>query len=108
MSYSITLTANFKREAKRLTKKYPSLKSELEALGDELAENPTLGTALGNDVFKIRLAISSKGRGKSGGGRVITYVRFDNETILLLSIYNKGEKDSISDAEIRRLLATYV
>ena len=59
-------------------------------------------------MMYTRLDISSKGRGKSGGGRVITYVRLDDETVLLLSIYNKGEKDSISDAEIRQLLAAYV
>ena len=48
MSYSIVLTDHFKREAKKLTKKYRSLKAELEALGDELAENPTTGTPLKN------------------------------------------------------------
>lgn len=58
-----------------LTKKYRSLKSELENLGKELSENPTSGTPLGNDVYKVRLAISSKGKGKSGGARVITCVR---------------------------------
>lgn len=107
MSYRITLTSNFKKEAKRLSKKYPSLKTELIVLGKELAENPTLGIALGNSVFKIRLAIASKGRGKSGGARVITYAEVDNQTVLLLSIYNKGEKETITDSEIQALLHTY-
>ena len=57
MSYSVILTDNFRREAKRLTKKYPSLKAEIETLGDELIQTPTLGTALGNDVYKIRYFI---------------------------------------------------
>jgi len=81
--------------------------TELEVLGQELSEEPTLGIPLGNDVYKIRLAISSKGKGKSGGSRVITYVQIDDETVLLLSIYNKGEKDSISDQEIQKLLDEY-
>ena len=107
MSYSVILSGNFKKEAKRLVRKYPSLKNELTALGEALAENPTLGIPLGNDVFKIRLAVASKGRGKSGGARVISYVQFVDETVLLLSIYNKGEKDTISDQEIQRLLEGY-
>ena len=76
-------------------------------MGEALAENPTLGTPLGNDVFKIRLAVASKGRGKSGGARVISYAQFVDETVLLLSIYNKGEKDTISDQEVQLLLEEY-
>ena len=55
-------------------------------------------------MYKIRLAISSKGKGKSGGARVITYVQVNEEIVLLLSIYNKGEKDAIPDKEITRLI----
>jgi hypothetical protein len=47
MSFSIELTELFKKEAKKLTKKYRSLKVELEALGNELVENPTTGISLG-------------------------------------------------------------
>lgn len=108
MSFNIIASENFKKEAKRLSKKYRSLKTELEVLGQELSAYPTLGTPLGNDVFKIRLAISSKGKGKSGGARVITYVQINDETVLLLSIYNKGDRDSISDLEIQRLLEGYI
>ena len=108
MSYDIILTDNFKKEAKRLIKKYPSLRIELVALGEELSENPTLGVHLGNEVYKIRLAIASKGRGKSGGARVISYVQIDQETVLLLSIYNKGEQNSISGKEIMDLLKEYL
>jgi mRNA-degrading endonuclease RelE of RelBE toxin-antitoxin system len=104
MSYSIELTDNFKKEAKKLQKKYPSLKSELEELGNTLAESPTTGTHLGNNVYKIRLAIKSKGKGKRGGARVMTQVKIVNEKVYLFSIYNKGEKDDISDQEIQELI----
>ncbi len=104
MSFNVIASDNFKKEAKRLTKKYRSLKAELKMLGQELSQEPTLGITLGNDIYKIRLAISSKGKGKSGGARVISYVQLDNETVLLLSIYNKGEKDSISDKEIQQII----
>ncbi len=62
MNYSIELSDNFKKEAKRLVKKYRSLKSEIAALVDELETDPTKGTPLGNDIYKIRLAIASKGK----------------------------------------------
>ncbi len=104
MSYSIVPTDNFKKEAKRLIKKYASLKSELEKLNDELEEKPTLGTHLGNDIYKIRLAIASKGKGKSGGARVMSFVKVIDTTVYLFSIYNKGDKDSISDKEIQEIL----
>jgi len=104
MSYKVELTDNFKKEAKRLTKKYKSLKNEIIDLVNELEENPTIGTHIGNDVYKIRLAIKSKGKGKSGGARIMSFVKvFENE-VLLFSIYNKGEKDSISNEEIKELI----
>ncbi|MBP6433011.1 MAG: type II toxin-antitoxin system RelE/ParE family toxin [Ferruginibacter sp.] len=107
MSYKIELSANFKKEAKKLTKKYPSLKAELETLFAELEQNPTLGTPLGNDIYKIRLAMASKNKGKSGGARVMSFVKITDTSVLLFSIYNKGDKDSISDKEIQELIKGY-
>lgn len=104
MSFSIELTDHFKKEAKKLTKKYRSLKAELEALGNNLAENPTTGTPLGNDVYKVRLAIASKGKGKSGGARVITFVKVVQETVYLVSIYDKGQLDNLTKDQIIELL----
>jgi mRNA-degrading endonuclease RelE of RelBE toxin-antitoxin system len=108
MSYSIELSANFKKEAKRLTKKYPSLKTELAELFTELEENPTLGTPLGNDIYKIRLAIASKNKGKSGGARVLSFVKVTQSTVLLFSIYSKGEVDSLTDKQIQELIKEYL
>jgi mRNA-degrading endonuclease RelE of RelBE toxin-antitoxin system len=59
MSYNVELSENFKKEAKKLSKKYPSLKTELTRLFTELQENPTIGIPLGNDIYKIRIAITS-------------------------------------------------
>lgn len=108
MSYSIELSANFKKEAKRLTKKYPSLKIELAELFTELEENPTTGTPLGNDIYKIRLAIASKNKGKSGGARVLSFVKVTQTTVLLFSIYNKGEVDNLTDKEVKELIKDYL
>ena len=80
------------------------MKSEYAALIEVLEENPQKGISLGNNCFKIRLAIASKGRGKSGGARVITHFYIENETVFLLAIYDKSEKIDISDKELKELL----
>jgi mRNA-degrading endonuclease RelE of RelBE toxin-antitoxin system len=107
MSYNINVTDNFKKEAKKLIKKYASLKTELALLFDELQENPTLGTPLGNDVYKIRIAITSKGKGKRAGARVMSFVKVTDTTVLLFTIYSKGTKDNISDKEIEELIKNF-
>lgn len=75
MSYNVSSIPLFDKQAKRLAKKYPSLKKDLAELLESLADNPEKGIALGNSFYKIRLAIASKGKGKTGGARVITYVK---------------------------------
>ncbi|MDH5609362.1 MAG: type II toxin-antitoxin system RelE/ParE family toxin [Cyclobacteriaceae bacterium] len=104
MSYRVELSDNFKKEAKRLSKKYRSLKNELTVLFSELESDPTKGIHLGKDIYKIRLAIASKGKGKSGGARVLTLVKVTDTIVIPFTIYNKGEKDSITDKEIQNLL----
>ena len=94
----------FKREAKRLCKKYASLEDEVKALGEELRTNPTMGTPIGHSCYKIRLGIKSKGKGKSGGARVITYYYIHGNTVYLLSIYDKAEQENISEEKIAELL----
>ena len=95
MNYKVIPVDKFKKEAKRLVKKYPSLKSELAELAEALSANPTMGTALGQEVYKIRVSIKSKGKGKSGGARIITYVITPQKEVYLLTIYDKAEFDSI-------------
>jgi mRNA-degrading endonuclease RelE of RelBE toxin-antitoxin system len=104
MNYSVIPVERFKKEAKRLVKKYPSLKKELSVLGQVLMENPTAGTPLGNHTYKIRVSVKSKGAGKSGGTRVITYVVTESSEIYLLTIYDKGELDTVDDNLLRKII----
>ncbi|MEO6834176.1 MAG: hypothetical protein ABI378_15790 [Chitinophagaceae bacterium] len=104
MSFSLLPSEKFKKEAKRLIKKFPSLKEELINLGKELAQHPEMGTSLGNNTYKIRLAIKSKGKGKSGGARIITYVVIENQEVYLLTIYDKAEFDSLDDKTIKSIV----
>lgn len=108
MIYNVVATPEFEKELKFLAKRHASLKNDLQALLDLLKENPNQGTSLGNSTYKIRLAITSKGRGKSGGGRVITHVFVQAEFVLLLSIYDKSNQATITDAEIRKRIDVYL
>jgi mRNA-degrading endonuclease RelE of RelBE toxin-antitoxin system len=104
MSYSIETTSYFEKQLKRLIRKFPSLKTEFKELILSLQENPKLGTPIGNECFKIRIAIASKGKGKSGGARVITNIQVTQTKIYLLSIYDKSEQSDITDKELESWL----
>ena len=104
MTYKIVATPNFKKEIKRLAKKFHSLKQEYQELISSLEQHPTQGTSLGHDCYKIRLAIASKGKGKSGGARVITYLLVANNIVFLLTIYDKSEQSDITDKELQQML----
>ena len=104
MSYRVETIENFEREARRLTKKYRSLKTEVSELIDDQEQNPVGGVAMRDGFYKIRLGIRSKGKGKRGGVRVITCVRVVAETVYLVSIYDKSEQTDISNETLDRLL----
>jgi mRNA-degrading endonuclease RelE of RelBE toxin-antitoxin system len=104
MNYNIIATSEFRKEIKRLLKKYHSLKKEYLSLIQSLEKTPVQGTSLGMDCYKIRLAIESKRKGKSGGARVITCVRVKGSTIYLITIFDKSEKDNISDKELKNMI----
>lgn len=104
MSYSIIPTHRFEKELKRLTKKFPSLKNEFAVLIARITVDPESGTLIGNNCYKIRLAIGSKGKGKSGGARVITYLYIETETVYLLTIYDKGEKEHLKPNELKDMI----
>ncbi|TAE17485.1 MAG: hypothetical protein EAZ47_08405 [Bacteroidetes bacterium] len=106
MSYSIFPTHRFEKELKRLAKKFPSLKNEFAALITGIHNTPALGVHLGNNCYKIRLAIESKGKGKSSGARVITYVYVVTQTVYLLTIYDKSEKADIKPNELTEMITS--
>lgn len=118
MKVTVRITNNFRSEIKPLLKRYYSLTNDLFKLETELIQNPRLGISLGKEVFKIRLKITSKGKGKSGGARVITLVESSviatteqtspqEITVNLLSIYDKSEISNISDKEIKDLIKNF-
>jgi len=94
----------FVKELKWLAKKYRSLKAEIDVLGDDLSHDPYIGTFIGSDRYKIRLAIQSKGGDKSGGARVITCVVAVREEVYLLSIYDKSDQGTLTYKRLKELL----
>ena len=104
MSFNVKTISVFERQAKRLIKKFPSLKKEIQTLILELQDKPTKGTSIGKDCYKIRLAIASKGKGKSGGARIITHFVYKNDTVYLLTIFDKSDMENLTDKEILKLL----
>ena len=109
MSINLILTHNFEKEAKKLLKKYASLKVELDILEAQLIDNPKLGSPIGKNAYKIRIAVKSKGKGKRGGLRVITYLEVETllvelTTLFLLSIYDKSVTATLTKQEIKRMI----
>ena len=104
MNYSISRTAGFTKHLKQLAKKYTSIKKDYEHLLISLSEDPLQGASLGQSCYKVRWRISSKQTGKSGGARVITYVKIENKHITLLDVYDKADKESITEKELAALI----
>ncbi len=105
MSYNVLTIPPFDRQLKRLVKKISSLKTEYAQLIESLEADTFQGSALSNNCYKIRVAIKSKGKGKSGGTRVIAHVQVIESNVFLLAIYDKSEQNDITDKEIKYLLS---
>jgi hypothetical protein len=104
MSYNVIPTPDFKKLFKKLAKKYPSLKNDLKELITTLQVKPDSGTALGHGIYKIRMAITSKGKGKSAGARVITFLVTDDLEVYLVHIYDKSQLDNLTKDQIITML----
>ncbi|MFB2118024.1 type II toxin-antitoxin system RelE/ParE family toxin [Parapedobacter sp. 2B3] len=103
----IHLTPYFYKKAKRLLKKYKTLGESLAALEGDLLENPQIGNSYGANIYKVRIADASKGTGKSGGFRVITYLVKESEDgtdIYLITIFDKSEEASIKKEDVIKII----
>ena len=103
MKYKVETIPAFDKALKKLVKKYLCLKEDITHLIHSLQQDPYKGQPLGKKIYKIRLAISSKNTGKSGGARVITFVTTIEERVVLLKIYDKSHLDNLSDNELKAL-----
>ena len=107
MEVKMHVGQEFKRQFKQLAKKYRSLRTDFEEWKKEILENPFIGDDLGGGVRKIRMAIESKGKGKSAGARILTLnvkISDDGLKVVLLTIYDKSEISNVKDDFIRYLI----
>jgi mRNA-degrading endonuclease RelE of RelBE toxin-antitoxin system len=117
VTVTVRITKNFETALKPLLKKYPSLSKDLLKLEAELVRHPKLGTPLGHNAYKIRLKITSKGKGKSGGARVISLVEStliaeidtsqEQIAVNLITIYDKSDTATITDKELKELIKSF-
>lgn len=97
----------FETRYKRFLKKFSSLEQEINDLGKKLKVNPTLGVSLGAGLYKIRLASRSKGGGKSGGFRIVTYLvskQEDGIVIYLITMFDKSEESSVKKTDLLKIV----
>ena len=101
---NIIPTRAFQNKFKQLLKKYHKLSDDYIALLESLQNNPTQGVKIRGNTFKVRMKITAKGKGKSGGARVITLVKIEDDELYLITIYDKSERENISDNELDDLI----
>jgi mRNA-degrading endonuclease RelE of RelBE toxin-antitoxin system len=103
----ITYTPRFAKDVKPIIKKFRTFGDTLERLEETLLKNPRMGDAYGKNIYKIRVADESKGKGKSGGFRVITYVideTAESTHIYMITIFDKSEDSTIKKTDAVQLI----
>jgi mRNA-degrading endonuclease RelE of RelBE toxin-antitoxin system len=105
MKYKIIPTPEFVKNLKTLKKRYKNIKNDILELSEQLSENPTIGTELGNNIYKIRVKNSDIQKGKSGGYRVITYCINQLQEVQLITIYSKSDKEDIPINELKKIIS---
>ena len=107
MSFEIIPTPDFSRSLKVLAKRHRSLKQDMSVFVSSLKENPLQGTEIAPNIRKVRLTITSKGKGKSGGARVITLMAVSEDAgdVYLIDIYDKSDYDTVDVSVIKKMIA---
>ncbi len=99
----------FKRNLRDLLKKYRNIQKDIQPIIKQLEQGEQPGEQIpgvGHPVFKLRVRNSDAQKGKSGGYRLIYYVRTATG-IILLTIYAKSEQVDVVADEIRSIIAAY-
>ena len=109
MSCNITesVSDDFAKEAKRLAKKYPSFKQDYKDFLESIKNNPLQGDEITKNIRKIRMAIKAKGKGKSGGARVITFnilTDVENGHVVFLLLYDKEDASTVKVNVVKQLV----
>jgi mRNA-degrading endonuclease RelE of RelBE toxin-antitoxin system len=107
MTYKVQLTASFKRSVKKLKRRYPHIKDDLQEGVELLLRTPQLGVIIprSSGIRKVRLSNRDAKRGKSGGYRLLYYLEdHESQTLYLLFVYSKSDRASVTQRELKQLL----
>lgn len=104
MSYNVQIAKNFKKGAEKLLHKHETLLSKLQELANVLSKTPEIGKNLGRRVYKFRLAFARDNKKDAARMRFVALMRIRTENIYLLSIYEKGTKEKISNKRIKKIM----
>lgn len=111
MNFEVLLTKDFIKRLKALAKRYHSIKADILEFEQSISKNPFQGVEIAPGVRKIRMAITSKGKGKSAGARIITYTIISSvETgkVVLFDIYDKSDTSSVDSQMIFKLISQFI
>lgn len=100
----VVFATDFKTAYKRLKRKYASFDADFRTLMRSLLDKPEQGTELFDGIRKIRLNIKSKGKGKSGGARIIIRVKQIDNILAFLFVYDKSEMANVRDEYLRDII----
>jgi hypothetical protein len=76
---------------------------ERRSIVDYVAQNPDAGDEMKGTGGARKIRFAGRGKGKSGGYRVVTFYAGNDIPVFLLSIFSKGEKTNLSQAERNEL-----
>lgn len=105
LELNIEKTDLFEKLIKKLKKRYPNIENELDIFLDSIEDVKQLGNPLGNNLYKARIKNSDAQRGKSGGYRLISYLKLVNKKLTLVYIYSKSDLENIDESELDKLIS---
>ncbi len=98
----------YNKAIKKLKKRFLYIENDIDLFFEQISTLDELGIHLGNNVYKARIANSDKNSGKSGGYRLISYLKIINNEIYLLFIYDKSDFENIKENDIDAIVANSV
>jgi len=102
----VEYSAAFKRQLKRLARRYRHIKEDIKPVIDALIDGKTPGdqiTGTAYTLYKVRTKNSDSQRGKSGGYRIIYYLKTETHCILV-TLYSKSDQGDIAPNDLNRIL----
>lgn len=96
---TVVETDEFLKDAKRADLS----DDERDEIVEFISENPFAGVEMAGTGGARKVRFSAKGKGKSGGVRIITFYSGRDIPVFLLNVFAKGDKVNLTKAECNAL-----